>query len=346
MLDMANDSGHFLTEEKLKEQGYRRDGNRFSLEDRTMLPLYEAKMIHQFDHRWAGYNGLETVDVTTAQKQDPQFQVMPRYWVPKEAVVERLSREAGPAPHWLLGWRDICRSTDERTVISSVIPVSGCGDTLLLMFPALHFRSLAANLISNLDSFILDYAARQKIGGTHLKYHVFKQLPILPPFKYLEVCQWQKTQSLHQWIISRAVELIYTSNDLSQFADDLTYKASPFTWDPDRRFLLRAELDAAFFHLYGIGRDDVDYILDTFPIVRRKDEAAHGEYRTKRAILEIYDALATAMATGEAYRTRLDPPPAQGWTPLEAALPAATPDPPFALKVVDGRPQPGLFDPE
>lgn len=39
----------------------------------------------------------------------------------------------------------------------------------------------------------------------------------------------------------------------------------------------RRELDAAYFHLYGIARDDVDYIMETFPIVKRKDVAAHGD---------------------------------------------------------------------
>ena len=86
--------------------------------------------------------------------------------------------------------------------------------------------------------------------------------------------------------------------------------ASPFHWDPSRRELLRAELDAAFFHLYGIERDDVDYIMESFPIVKRQDEAAHGEYRTKRLILEIYDRMAEAEVNGEEYQTLLDPPPA------------------------------------
>jgi hypothetical protein len=57
----------------------------------------------------------------------------------------------------------------------------------------------------------------------------------------------------------------------------------------ERRFLLRCELDAAYFHLYVIERDDVDYIMETFPIVKRKDEKQYGEYRTKRVILEMYD---------------------------------------------------------
>jgi hypothetical protein len=105
------------------------------------------------------------------------------------------------------------------------------------------------------------------------------------------------------------VELTYTAWDLAPFARDCGYDGPPFRWDEARRFLLRCELDAAFFHLYGIARDDADYILETFPIVKRDDVKRHGDYRTKRTILEIYDAMQTAIATGEPYQTILDPPP-------------------------------------
>jgi len=84
----------------------------------------------------------------------------------------------------------------------------------------------------------------------------------------------------------------------------------PFRWDPERRALLRAELDAAFFHLYGLSREDTDYVLETFPIVRKNDVKAHGEYRTKRLILDAYDHMALAARSGRAYQTALDPPPA------------------------------------
>lgn len=83
-----------------------------------------------------------------------------------------------------------------------------------------------------------------------------------------------------------------------------------FRWDEERRFLLRCELDAAFFHLYGVNQDDAAFIMDTFPIVRRKDEEKHGHYRTKDTILEIYAALAESQRTGQRYQTRLNPPPA------------------------------------
>ena len=68
----------------------------------------------------------------------------------------------------------------------------------------------------------------------------------------------------------------------------------------------------------------MDYILETFPIVKRKDEQAHGAYHTKRVILDIYDAMQQAMATGTPYHTRLDPPPAHGWIPPEISLEVVT----------------------
>jgi hypothetical protein len=116
-------------------------------------------------------------------------------------------------------------------------------------------------------------------------------------------------KSIEEWIVPRVLELSYTAFDLESFARDLGYEAPPFRWDEERRFLIRCELDAAFFHLYGIDRDDADYIMETFPIVKRKDEARFGEYRTKRVILEIYDAMAEAARTSRPYQTRLDPPP-------------------------------------
>lgn len=104
--------------------------------------------------------------------------------------------------------------------------------------------------------------------------------------------------------------MTYTADDLKEYGKELGYDRPPFRWDVERRSLLRAELDACFFHLYGIERDDVEYIMDTFPILRRKDEAAYGEYRTARLILECYDAMAKATETGVPYQTILDPPPA------------------------------------
>ena len=156
---------------------------------------------------------------------------------------------------------------------------------------------------------VLDYTARQKIGGTHVNQAYVKQFPVLPPSSI--------THHLSSFITPRVLELTYTAHDLTAFARDLGYGGGPFTWNDERRFWLRAELDALYFILYGIAREDVDYVMDTFPIVRRKDEAAHGSYRTKEAILSVYDELQTLglERLGE-YRSRVPGGDvAGGWEP-------------------------------
>lgn len=153
----------------------------------------------------------------------------------------------------------------------------------LLLFDNVETQR-AALFYSNLTSFVLDYVVRQKLGGINLTYGYFKQLPINPPNDYSTI--------LLNRIVKYVQELVFTAYDMSPFGLDLGYGGPPFMWDDERCFVMRCELDALYFHLYGIARDDVDYIMDTFPIVRRKDEAAYGEYRTKRTILEMYDAIA------------------------------------------------------
>lgn len=116
---------------------------------------------------------------------------------------------------------------------------------------------------------------------------------------------------------ARVIELTYTTPELAPFAQELGYDSPPFCWNEERRLLIRCELDAAYFLLYGIERDDVDYIMETFPIVKRKDEAHHGSYRTKETILQIYDQMKSAMETGRSYQTPLNPPPGppETWPP-------------------------------
>ncbi len=210
--------------------------------------------------------------------------------------------------NWLQAFRSIVRATDKRTLLMNNIPLGG----VVNIAPILeykHARAVASTLVlANMNSVPLDYATRSAIGGAAMNFFIVKQLPVLPPEAHLEEAfagvRWV------EFIVPRALELTYTSWELQGFAQDLGYEGAPFCWDEERRFLLRCELDAAFFHMYGLERDEVDYIMDTFPGVKRDDENAHGEYRTKRVILEIYDDMANSMRNGVPYETKLSPPPA------------------------------------
>jgi len=309
MLHMANDSGLFRSRAQLEAAGAKLVGNHFKQEEVEYVPLIEAKMVHHFDHRFGTYGTNDNQEKTSELGDSEHAQCsrtgLPYYWVEAKELLKRI---AGVWDHqWLLGWRDITGTLNQRTLVASLIPLAATGDTFLLAMP--QSGSSAIDLYCSLTSFVVDYAARQKVGGTHLKYHVFKQLPILPTETFAQLARWAAT-SMSAWIRPRVLELTYTAWDIEPFAQDAGYDGPPFKWDPARRFLLRCELDAAFFHLYGISYDDAAYILDTFPIVKKNDEKANGEYRTKRVILEIYDAMAAASKSGKPYQTLLSPPPA------------------------------------
>lgn len=315
IFNMAADSGLFRTRADMEAKKAQLDGNRFIAADEDYLPLVEAKMVHIFDHRFGTYQ-----DQTEAQENQgklPEFDhtahanaarlTLPYYWVAESEVESTLASRWSRG--WLLGWRDICRSTDQRTVIASLIPRVAVGHTTPIMFTDLD-PGLIGCLYASLSSFAVDYAARQKVGGTHLTYGYFKQLPVLPPGTYRADSPWDKSGSLQEWLLPRVLELTYTAWDVEPFARDVGHVGTPLRWDSERRFQLRCEIDASFFLLYGLSREDVDYVMDSFPVVRKNDEKAYGEYRTKRVILETYDALAKATQTGKPYRTPLDPLPA------------------------------------
>ena len=471
MFHMSNDSDLFRTV----------SGQRVESE----LPLYEAKMIHQFDHRWATYvkepgnsEGVETQNVDEARKDNPTFAVRPRYWVEQREVLARIAsvprgvakswlacqaasvteaadgrdtdasatfalwlavaqwvagelfrREVGPpgvsagysavqrtqavprverrlaaeypfcgrvlseagiihrkpytefpkwacqdaevplddaelatlralsrigesgrgeaesllaeldgwmdrrSPLWLMGWRDITNATNERTVIASVIPRAGVGNSLpLLLFSAKLDARLSAVLLGNLCSLVLDFVTRHKIGGTHLNYFIYKQLPVLSPDRYAEVDL--------TFIVPRVLELTYTANDLAPWAADLGYTGTPFAWNSERRAQLRAELDAYYARLYGLDRDELRYILDpadvmgddypseTFRVLKNSEVRQYGEYRTRRLVLEAWDALnnrdvevaAPMVAPPDAIPT-----PLRRMTPHTSYIPTSTP---------------------
>ena len=313
---MAEDAEWFRDKEALRADGWFPDGSTFVAAKNAgaYVPLLEAKMVHHFDHRFGTYEGQSAAQEN--QGKLPEFDVVahdaphrtawPYYWVPGEEMAARLRDVWGRG--WLLGWRDICRSTDQRTVIAAVFPQAAVGHSLPLMFiPAPP--ALCAAFYAALCSFVFDYAARQKIGGTHLTFNYFKQLPLPAPSKFEVVAGWDAGLSFVDWLLPRVLELTYTAWDLEPFARDLGYNGAPFHWDIERRFQLRCEIDGAFFHFYGLSRTDAEHVMDSFPVVRRNDERAHDKYRTKNAILDVYDKLAGAMQTGKAYRTPLDPLP-------------------------------------
>lgn len=303
MFDMAGDSHLFRTRSQLEEAGGIPDGNVFVLKGNRWLPLYEAKMFHQYDHRYGSYAGNDERGSTSlprttpAAHADPYYVVMPWYWVKEREVLQRVSG----GQRWFLGWRDIARSTDERTGIFSVLPWGGYNHKIPLLF-TITAKTHIPQILGNINSLAFDYITRQKLGGTSFGVFILKQLPVLLPSIY--------TPLLQSFILPRVVELTYTAWDLEPFAQDILTEIGPdtwnryfpdnplkqgrphpFRWDEDRRAVLRADLDAVYARLYGLTKSELAYILTTFPVLKKNEEREYGEFRTERLVLKAWDLL-------------------------------------------------------
>ncbi len=295
MFNLTTDFLLFRTATQLEVDGfYPVDGNKWKRGDELYLPHYQGRMIHQFDHRWSSvhvnphstHNPYVNDDLTKEQHADPSFLPVPQYWAPALKVEEIVPESRS----WSVGYRDIARPTDARTMIASVMPWVGSDLAIRLIIPTeAGFNAYAAScLLANFNSFAFDFITRQKVQGTHLSWYIVEQLPVIAPADYDRLFG---TKTARDLIRDHVLRLTYTAHDMAPFARDLGYNSPPFVWDEEERRHLRARLDALYFHLYGLTKEDAEYVLDTFPIVRREDEAAFGHYRTRDLILAYMNAL-------------------------------------------------------
>ena len=296
MFDMTNDSDLFRTSAQLDAQGfYPVQGNRWKRGEDLYLPLYEGKMVQAFDHRAASVvvnlknlnRPAQPREASLDEHANSDWLPDPQFWVSESEVDWPI--DLG----WTVAFKDVTAPTNVRTMIAAITPRSACGNTLPLLMPTADattaYRKNAWLWAACLNSFVLDFVARQKVQGQHLNWYIVEQLPVIAPDDYDRQFGNRTARDL---VRDHVLRLTYTAHDMAPFGKDLGYDGPPFVWNEEERRHLRARLDALYFHLYGLSREDAEYVLGTFPIVRREDEAEFGSYRTRDLILAYMNALA------------------------------------------------------
>lgn len=301
MFNMATASSLFRTRKQLDDMGGLLDDNIYKAEKEEYVPLYEGKMFWLYNHHYAEFPNEyvvnqrpNAIDNTTEEKlKNKNSSIEPWYWVSKEAVNKRLidkDRKGNVIWKWqhsyYIAFRDVTNSSTSRTCVATVIP-------------SMCFAAM-------LSSIVYDYVARQKVGGSHMNLFIVEQQPTLTPDQIPSAMQWQ--------IVKRVAELCYFNHDMDGWASELWEEMSeeqrselpqlgnqqPWIYNPERRAILQAELDAIFAHLYGLNTEDLRYILDpedvcgkgcineTFRVLKDNELRQYGEYRTKRLVLEAW----------------------------------------------------------
>ena len=293
MFDMSNDSHLFKTSGQLENEGYYPvQGNRWKKDDELFVPMYEGKMLQAFDHRAAGvivnasnlYRSGQTVEATLEQHQNHEWHPDIRYYVNRSSMKDDGDRE------YILTYKRITAPTNFRTMIATVGPYAAYETNANnILLPTGIDADAYCFIVANLNSMSFDYVVRQKIQGTTLNWYIVEQLPFIAPRNYDRKFGDATAREI---VRDHVLRLTYTAYDMRPFARDLGYDGEPFAWDVEERRHLRARLDALYFHLYGLSREDAGYVMGTFPIVWRQDEAAFGSYRTRDMVLAYMNALA------------------------------------------------------
>lgn len=294
LIHLSDHKDNIFTEDQLQNGKFDSCYN-WLAESESLLKLYEAKLFHQYDHRFSTFLDVQPEDAqkglaretTEEEHNDKGYSAKPRYWVTKTLFDEIMSKYSSQEA-WLLAYRDITSSTNERTCIASALPYTAASVSVPCL--GVSRTELRPMLLANLNTFCLDYAARLKVPGQHLSYGIMKQLPLIASSTYLTACPWDSARTLKEWLEERVVELVLTASDIDGFRRP-THSTTMSGWDLERRFALRCEIDAAYFFLYKLTASDIDYIMETFPLVKAKDVAKHGGYRTKEAILERFELM-------------------------------------------------------
>ena len=319
MLDMSNDSYLFRTYAQLTAQGATLNGNTFTTADgKTYVPLYEGKMIWHYNHHYGTWptEGERPNSINMPSEDElanPDSCIMPWYWVPLATVKERLVKYDKDGNvvwewkhNWMLCFRDISKSTNERTIIATIVPKQGFNNKTPIIFEESGILD-GTIMCGILSSIVFDYVTRQKVGGKSMNFFYVKQFPVLTPEHIPSAMQWQ--------IVKRVAELCYFNHDMDGWASELWEEMNeeqraelpqlgaqqPWIYNPERRAILQAELDAIFAHLYGLNTEDLRYILDpedvcgkgcineTFRVLKDNEIRQYGEYRTKRLVLEAWN---------------------------------------------------------
>ena len=292
MFHMTNDSGLFHIQAELQAGGwYPVAGGRWKKGEAEMLPLYEGKMVQMYDHRAAGvtinpenlHRPAKPFETTDPQHRDPSFVPPPQFWVPGSEVDAQLSTD------WTLGFKHVSAATNVRTMIAAICPRAGFGNSMPLLTHAAPDAALVPLLLANLNSMAMDFVLRQKLQGQNLNWFIVEQLPLIAPAAYDAPLT---ASTVGDFVRGEVLRLSYTAHDLAPFARDLGYDGEPFVWNEEDRRHRMARLDALYFNLYGLSREEAAYVLDTFHIVREQDEVRWNHYRTKELVLGYMNALA------------------------------------------------------
>jgi len=259
----------------------------------TGLPLYEGRMVAQYDHRAKGYRsgrGRKAVwdDLSF---EEPTKSVQPQWRIPENRIPDKcLDR----CRRFRIGFCDVASPTNERSLVATIIPPDTlCGHKVPTITYLKEFEWAYLPTLAVFNSFSMDFIVRKKVGLT-MSFTILDSLP-LPRFA-------DPTDQLVARLARPVLGLICTTKEFIPFWNAMTQygwcarvptdSPAPGEFDTEQRLELCAEIEAQVaLGVFDLSRDELAYVLDHFTATKKYDEKKYGDYRSKLMILSAYDRL-------------------------------------------------------
>ncbi len=255
--DMTNDSELFPSREVWERRGYKPDSyGRWVREGERALPLYEGRMIGQFDFSDKGWVGGKGRSAEWRELPWTSKTVEPQYLMGQADWRGALSSGTGEKARFSgvkLTFMAIGSATNRRSMFAALVRDVPCGNAVpVLQTDAGIVGDLA--LAAAMNSFAYDFSLRLRLGGLNLNYFVVAE-----------------TGLLRRQVLSSAVPRIAAGLSFAHpwfapvwvDAAPSLGRCPPREWalTPHERLRLRCILDAIVAVLYGLDHDDFAWIL-------------------------------------------------------------------------------------
>ncbi|TCC29679.1 Eco57I restriction-modification methylase domain-containing protein [Kribbella speibonae] len=255
------------------------------------LPVYEGRMVDFFDHRakryLSGHGNSSLWGETPFGSQDKG--IVAQWYVDERALDPDLRRRT---LEYRIGFMNIADPGRQRSFCAAIIPPSTiCGNKVpTVTFP--DYEWYLPIFLALANSFVIDFIARQKLMSKTMTFNILDSLPI---------ARLEQKDRRSKWLAKRSLRLTCTSIEMTPLWNEMAGygwvekcdpAGVPGEADPERRRALRAELDAFVAReLYDLAIGDLELILDSFTQLAGIEQKAHGEFLTRRLVLEAYDKM-------------------------------------------------------
>ena len=247
------------------------------------LPVYEGKFIHQFNGRYAGFNGMtkeekyrsksKARELNQVELSNPDLIPESRFFIDSNKW-KRLSHKYGN-PDFMLSWRSLTSPTNQRTCIATILPFMPASQSVQFLTSELKSLLLLCGLF---NSYTFDFLVRKMISGIDLTQTVLKQIPV-PSIDTLSktIRIGENSYKLSRFIELSTIALLTEDSRLSKLQAGA---AIGLLNNFNSKEMLHLFFEAVVMYTYGINEEDAMLILADFTSITKKQETAILKYLT------------------------------------------------------------------